>query len=84
MLLCDEPLLALDLASQRAVTRLIDERRRDGGTPVVFVTHEVNPVLPYVDRILYLVRGRWAIGHPRRDPDQRAPERPLRHRGRRA
>jgi zinc/manganese transport system ATP-binding protein len=64
VLLCDEPLLALDMASQRAVTRLIDERRRDAGTPVVFVTHEVNPVLPYVDRILYLVRGRWAIGTP--------------------
>ena len=31
---------------------------------MVFVTHEVNPVLPYVDRILYLVRGRWAIGTP--------------------
>jgi zinc/manganese transport system ATP-binding protein len=64
LLLCDEPLLALDLASQRAVTRLIDDRRRGAGTPVVFVTHEVNPVLPYVDRILYLVRGRWAIGTP--------------------
>ncbi len=64
VLLCDEPLLALDLASQRAVTELIDQRRRSAGTPVVFVTHEVNPVLPYVDRILYLVRGRWAIGTP--------------------
>ena len=64
VLLCDEPLLALDLASQRGVTHLIDERRRQSGTPVVFVTHEVNPVLPYVDRILYLVRGKWAIGPP--------------------
>jgi zinc/manganese transport system ATP-binding protein len=64
VLLCDEPLLALDLASQRAVTHLIDDRRRSDGTPVLFVTHEINPVLPYVDRILYLVRGRWAIGTP--------------------
>ena len=64
VLLCDEPLLALDLASQRAVTELIDRRRRESGTPIVFVTHEVNPVLPYVDRILYLVRGRSAIGTP--------------------
>ena len=64
LLLCDEPLLALDLASQRAVTTLIDERRRSAGTPVVFVTHDINPVLPYVDRILYLVRGRWAVGRP--------------------
>jgi zinc/manganese transport system ATP-binding protein len=65
LLLCDEPLLALDLASQRAVTTLIDARRRTAGTPVVFVTHDINPVLPYVDRILYLVRGRWAVGAPR-------------------
>ncbi len=64
VLLCDEPLLALDLASQDAVAALIDQRRRHAGTPVVFVTHEVNPVLPYVDRILYLVKGRWAIGTP--------------------
>jgi zinc/manganese transport system ATP-binding protein len=65
LLLCDEPLLALDLASQRAVTTLINERRRTAGTPVVFVTHDINPVLPYVDRILYLVRGRCAVGAPR-------------------
>jgi zinc/manganese transport system ATP-binding protein len=65
LLLCDEPLLALDLASQRAVTTLIDARRRTAATPVVFVTHDINPVLPYVDRILYLVRGRWAVGAPR-------------------
>jgi zinc/manganese transport system ATP-binding protein len=64
ILLCDEPLLALDLASQRAVTQLIDARRHSAGTPVVFVTHEINPVLPYVDRILYLVHGRWAVGTP--------------------
>jgi zinc/manganese transport system ATP-binding protein len=31
---------------------------------VVFVTHEVNPILPLVDRILYLVGGRWAVGTP--------------------
>ena len=64
VLLCDEPLLALDIASQRAVTRLIDDRRRDAGTPVLFVTHEINPILPYVDRILYLVHGKWAVGTP--------------------
>jgi zinc/manganese transport system ATP-binding protein len=64
VLLCDEPLLSLDLRQQQAVTTLIDDRRRDAGTSVVFVTHEVNPILPVVDRILYLVGGRWAIGTP--------------------
>jgi zinc/manganese transport system ATP-binding protein len=64
VLLCDEPLLSLDLNHQQAVTALIDERRRNAATSVVFVTHEVNPVLPLVDRILYLVEGRWAVGTP--------------------
>lgn len=64
VLLCDEPLLSLDLHHQHAVSALIDARRRDAGTAVVFVTHEVNPVLPLVDRVLYLVDGRWAVGTP--------------------
>ncbi len=64
VLLCDEPLLSLDLHHQQAVTALIDARRRDAGTSVLFVSHEVNPILPMVDRVLYLVGGRWAIGTP--------------------
>ncbi len=64
VLLCDEPLLSLDLAHQRTVTRLIDERRRAAGTAVLFVTHEINPVLSLVDRVLYLVDGRFRIGPP--------------------
>ncbi len=64
VLLCDEPLLSLDLSHQRTVTRLIDERRRAARTAVLFVTHEINPVLPLVDRVLYLVNGRFRIGPP--------------------
>jgi zinc/manganese transport system ATP-binding protein len=62
LLLCDEPLLSLDLPSQRTVTALVDRRRRERDTAVLFVTHEVNPVLPYVDRVLYLAGGRFRIG----------------------
>ncbi len=62
LLLCDEPLLSLDLPSQRIVTSLVDRRRRERDTAVLFVTHEINPVLPYVDRVLYLAGGRFRIG----------------------
>lgn len=62
LLLCDEPLLNLDPANARLVSRLIDARRREADTAVLFVTHEVNPVVPYVDRVLYLVGGRFRIG----------------------
>ena len=61
LLLCDEPLLNLDPANARLVAELIDQRRRTG-TAVMFVTHEVNPVLPYIDRVLYLVNGRVRMG----------------------
>jgi zinc/manganese transport system ATP-binding protein len=64
LLLCDEPLLSLDLRSQRAVAGMIDRRRREHGTAVVFVTHEINPVLDLVDRVLYVAGGRHRIGPP--------------------
>jgi zinc/manganese transport system ATP-binding protein len=64
VLLCDEPLLSLDLAHQRVVSELIDARRRAADTAVLFVTHEINPVLHLVDRVLYLVDGRFRIGPP--------------------
>jgi zinc/manganese transport system ATP-binding protein len=62
LLLCDEPLLNLDPANARLVSALIDLRRREADTSVLFVTHEVNPVLPYVDRVVYLVDGRFRVG----------------------
>jgi zinc/manganese transport system ATP-binding protein len=64
LLLCDEPLLSLDLAQQGVVSGLINARRVEAGTAVLFVTHDINPILSYVDRVLYLVEGRWAIGAP--------------------
>jgi len=64
VLLCDEPLLALDPGRQSEVTRTIDRYRREHGATVLFVTHEINPVLPYIDRILYFVEGRSVLGTP--------------------
>jgi zinc/manganese transport system ATP-binding protein len=64
LLLADEPLLSLDLGHQRAVSAIIDRRRREHGTAVVFVTHEINPVLELVDRVLYIVDGQYRLGTP--------------------
>ncbi|MGO4595794.1 metal ABC transporter ATP-binding protein [Leifsonia sp. 2TAF2] len=64
LLLCDEPLLSLDLQHQRGVSELIDRRRREHDSAVVFVTHDVNPVLGMVDRVLYLAGGRFRTGTP--------------------
>ena len=64
LLLCDEPLLSLDPASQQSVTTLLNAYHREHGTTVVFVTHEITPVAGFIDRVLYVAAGRWAAGTP--------------------
>ncbi|UWF77477.1 MULTISPECIES: metal ABC transporter ATP-binding protein [Microbacterium] len=64
LLLCDEPLSNLDLANQRGVTGIIDRQRRERDAAVLFVTHDINPILDRVDRILYIAGGRFVLGTP--------------------
>lgn len=64
VLLCDEPLLSLDLNHQQAVSSLINRQCREKNSAVVFVTHEINPVIDYVDRVLYFADGRFRVGSP--------------------
>jgi len=64
LLLCDEPLSNLDLANQVGVTDIIDRQRRERSAAVLFVTHDINPILGRVDRILYIAGGRFVLGTP--------------------
>ena len=64
LILADEPLSALDLKQQSLVAELIDSQRQQNGAAVLFVTHDVNPVLDYIDRVLYLANGQFRIGTP--------------------
>ncbi len=64
MLLLDEPLDGLDLPNQAAVAALVGRICRERGVTVLLVAHDVNPLLPYVDRVLYLAGGRAAMGTP--------------------
>ncbi|HIW95193.1 MAG TPA: ATP-binding cassette domain-containing protein [Candidatus Corynebacterium gallistercoris] len=62
LLLCDEPLLSLDLRAQKRTVELLDRRRREHGTAVVFVTHTINPILAVTDRVLYLTPHGHVVG----------------------
>ncbi|WP_375430182.1 metal ABC transporter ATP-binding protein [uncultured Friedmanniella sp.] len=62
LLLCDEPLISLDLYQQRAVSSLIDTSRRDADRAVLMITHDVNPVLDMVDTVVYVAAGQVRTG----------------------
>jgi len=64
LILADEPLSALDYSQQAAVAELLSRESREHGAAVLFVTHDVNPVLSMVDRVLYLAGGSFRIGTP--------------------
>lgn len=64
LLLCDEPLLSLDVRRQAEIIDLINSQRLERGFAVLMVTHDLNPVLDCVDRILYVAGGRIRVGTP--------------------
>jgi zinc/manganese transport system ATP-binding protein len=65
MLLLDEPLDSLDLPNQAAVAALVQRICREQGVTVVLVAHDVNPILGYLDRVVYFAGGRGVEGRPR-------------------
>lgn len=62
LLLLDEPLLSLDIANQQVISNAISHRKKSHGTATLIVTHEINPILPLVDRVIYIARGKALIG----------------------
>ena len=64
LLLLDEPLDSLDLPNQAAIAGLLEAICREQGVAVVIVAHDVNPILPYLDRVVYLARGGAIVGTP--------------------
>ncbi len=64
LMLLDEPLDSLDLPNQAAVTSLLDELRRADNITVVLVAHDVNPILRYLDRVVYMAGGHAVSGPP--------------------
>jgi zinc/manganese transport system ATP-binding protein len=65
VLLLDEPLDSLDLTNQGVVAALVQRVCRAEGVTVLLVAHDVNPILGYLDRVVYFARGRGVEGRPR-------------------
>jgi zinc/manganese transport system ATP-binding protein len=64
MLLLDEPLESLDLNNQQAISALIQRICQERQVTVLLVAHDVNPILPYLDRVVYVAQGQVVSGTP--------------------
>jgi zinc/manganese transport system ATP-binding protein len=62
LLLLDEPLDSLDLPNQASVVALVHEICREASVAVLLVAHDVNPLLAYLDRVVYLAGGHAVEG----------------------
>ena len=62
LLLLDEPLASLDLRSADAIVEVVDRVAHETGVTVLLVTHDMNPLLRAMDRIIYVVNGNAVIG----------------------
>jgi zinc/manganese transport system ATP-binding protein len=65
MLALDEPLESLDLNNQQAISELVRGFARSRGVTVLLVAHDVNPILPFIDRVVYVAGGHVLAGAPR-------------------
>jgi zinc/manganese transport system ATP-binding protein len=57
LVLLDEPLASLDLRSGHDIVHLVDDLRRQRGMTVLFVAHDLNPLLEVLDGIIYIADG---------------------------
>ena len=62
LLLLDEPLANLDIASEQEVVALLGRIAKEQRIAVLISAHEMNPLLPVMDRIVYMANGRAASG----------------------
>lgn len=57
LLLADEPTTALDVTVQAQIMELIDKLRRDHGTAVIFITHNLALASQYADKCAVMYAG---------------------------
>jgi zinc/manganese transport system ATP-binding protein len=64
LLILDEPLDSLDLPNQTAVAALLARISHQQNVTVLLVAHDVNPLLHYLDKVVYFGGGHAAVGAP--------------------
>jgi peptide/nickel transport system ATP-binding protein len=64
LLIADEPTTALDVTVQAQILALLDDMKRETGTAVVLVTHDLGVVADHADEVAVMYAGRIAEQAP--------------------
>jgi len=65
LLLLDEPLSNLDMKREADLLRLVDDVVRSRSVTALLIAHNINPLLPYLDKVMYVAHGKVACGKPK-------------------
>jgi oligopeptide/dipeptide ABC transporter ATP-binding protein len=58
LLICDEPVSALDASNRNYILRLLDQLRNSLGLSIVIISHDLSALASIADRVAVLYRGR--------------------------
>ena len=64
ILLLDEPLSNLDLRRETELLHLVNDVVRKRGVTALLIAHNINPLLPHLDKVMYIANGKVATGKP--------------------
>lgn len=64
ILLLDEPLSNLDIRRETSLVQLVDSVVRNYNVTALLIAHNLNPLLPVLDHIVYIAGGKVATGTP--------------------
>ena len=64
ILLLDEPLSNLDIKREIELLHLVNGVVRTRGVTALLIAHNINPLLPHLNKVMYVANGRMATGKP--------------------
>ena len=64
LLLLDEPLSNLDIRREQELVQVIHHVVRSRNVTALLIAHNINPLLPFLDKVIYIANGKVAIGKP--------------------
>ncbi len=66
LLLLDEPLSNLDMKREKDLLQLVNNVVRSRNVTALLIAHNINPLLPFLDKVVFVANGKVATGEPQK------------------